>query len=321
MSAFPQLSSSAASREILRQTFQRLDTDHDLTISLPELVASVQDDNVVAAMMRSMDADRNGRIDFKEFCNGFDKATKLTGSIEEADPASKEKINAAREERSAKTNDLLQSVFDFCDGDNSGLISSAETVMAMAYFFNRPLAFEEKFKIDQFFSSCPGNEMTFEKFKFVMVPWLLSSGISLKPPPRPLHSQIFSFVDADHSGTVSGEEALLGLKFLGKKVTDENKATILGLACFADGKEVDLDTFTTTVLPIMTSEERRKKELTVVEQGEKILTNPNLSADDKVKKIADLHDQAKKSDWLDKCGAYEQVNDSETELVSNFSSK
>ena len=52
-------------------------------------------------------------------------------------------MKAAREERSNKTAELLQSVFDFCDGDSSGLISSAETVMAMAYFFNRPLAFEE----------------------------------------------------------------------------------------------------------------------------------------------------------------------------------
>ena len=159
MSGFPPPSSSAASRELLRQTFQRLDTDHDLTISLSELIASVQDDNVAATMMQSMDVDGNGRIDFKEFCNGFDKATKLTGSIEEADPASKEKVEAAREERSAKTKELLQSVFKFCDGDNSGLISSTETVMAMAYFFNRPLTFEEKFKIDQFFSSCPGKEV------------------------------------------------------------------------------------------------------------------------------------------------------------------
>ena len=160
--------------------------------------------------------------------------------------------------------------------------------------------------------------MTFEKFKAVMVPWLLSSGIILKPPPRPLHSQIFAFVDADHSGTVSGDEALLGLKFLGKKVTIKTKATILGLACFANGNDVDLDTFTKVVLPIMTAEERLEKELTVVEQGEKILTDPNLSAEDKVKKMAELHEQAKKSDWLEKCGAYEKVNESETELASDF---
>ncbi|GMI13976.1 hypothetical protein TrVE_jg7424, partial [Triparma verrucosa] len=296
----------------------RLDTDHDLTISLPELIASVQDDNVAAAIMRSMDVDGNGRIDLKEFCNGFDKATRLTGSIEEADPASKEKLKAAREERSNKTADLLQSVFGFCDGDSSGLISSPETVMAMAYFFNRPLAFEEKFKIDQFFSSCPGKEMSSEKFKLVMVPWLLSSGVILKPPPKPLHAQIFTFVDADHSGTVSGEEALLGLKFLGQNVTEEARQKILGLACFANGKETDLETFTKTVLPIMTSEERRKKELTVVEQGEKILTDSTLSSDVKVKAMAKLHERAKKSDWLEKCGAYEEVVESETGVVSDF---
>jgi hypothetical protein len=81
--------------ELLRQTFMRLDTDHDLTISLDELLASVQSDEVAQVMMRSMDVDGNGRIDYQEFCKGFERAMQLTGAMDET-PESKEEIAKVR---------------------------------------------------------------------------------------------------------------------------------------------------------------------------------------------------------------------------------
>jgi Ca2+-binding EF-hand superfamily protein len=211
-------------------------------------------------------------------------------------------------------------VFEFCDGDASGLISSQETCMAMAHFLNRPVSFEEKFRIQGFFDNCEGRQMSFEKFKGVLVPWLLSTGVVIKAPPQPLNKQIFKFVDADGSGKVSGDEALLGLKFLGKKMTPEDKAAILGLPCFADGGEVDFAQFENSVLPVLMTTDTstaKKKEMSVVERGEKILSGGSLSAEEKVKAMAALHDDAKKSDWLKGCGGFDLV-DKDAEIVTNF---
>ena len=195
--------------------------------------------------------------------------------------------------------------------------------MAMAYFLNRPVSFTEKFKITGFFDNCENREMDFAKFKAVMVPWLLSTGVVIKPPPKPLNQQIFKFVDADGSGTVSGVEALLGLKFLGRQILPEDRRRILSLPCFGEGGEVDLKGFESNVLPLIMhtdTHDGKKKTLTVVERGEAILKDDSLSAEDKIKQMAQLHEDAKKSDWLDQCGAYEKVFDGETELVTDFSS-
>ena len=99
--------SSKVQQEMLRQTFMRMDTDHDLTISLDELISAVQSDDVAHSMMRSMDSDNNGRIDFKEFCKGFEKAQALTGNFEEEE-ASPEELAAIRDKRAATTGNLLQ---------------------------------------------------------------------------------------------------------------------------------------------------------------------------------------------------------------------
>jgi hypothetical protein len=39
---------------------------------------------------------------------------------------------------------------------------------------------------------------------------------------------------------------------------------------------------------------------------------------EKMEAMKKLHEDAKKSDWLKKCGAYDMVKDDETELVKDF---
>ena len=93
------------------------------------------------------------------------------------------------------------------------------------------------------------------------------------------------------------------------------------LDCFRGGKEVDYNQFRTLVLPVLMtapSSARKKAELTVVERGEAILTDTKLSAEEKLAAMAKLHEDAKNSNWLEQCGAYETVVDGETEVVKSF---
>jgi len=122
--------------ELLRKTFQALDVNCDLAISKEELLTSVGDESVAIAMMRSMDANGDGKIDFKEFVAGFHKAQQLTGTVEE-DRRTEEEVRSIRKKYKTDAEDKLHSIFTFCDVDDSGLISFQETCMAMKYFLNR----------------------------------------------------------------------------------------------------------------------------------------------------------------------------------------
>lgn len=183
--------------------------------------------------------------------------------------------------------------------------------------FKRSINATEKIKIKSFFKDT-GEQLSFEKFKDFVVPFLLSLGVIIKPPPEPLAQQIFEFVDADGSGRVSSNEALLAIKFLGKCITEQDRAIIKGLKVFADGGEVDFDSFERNVLPhIMNSTEEKKGITSLVSSGEAILMNDSLSAEEKVAKMKELHENASKSEWLKKCGGYETV-DANSELVEKW---
>jgi len=312
-------SKDKAQYEILRKTFQAMDVNHDFAISKEELLNSVQNEDVAVSMMRSMDVNNDGKIDFKEFVAGFEKAQQLTGSVEE-ETRTAEEIKVIRAQCKDENERKLQEIFSFCDVDGSGLISFQETCMAMKYFLNRSINAQEKIKIQSFFK-VSGEQLSFEKFKSFIVPWLLSFGVMIKAPPEPLNKQIFSFVDADGSGQVSADEALMALKFLGKQITDDDKVAINSLSVFANGGEVNFDDFETKVLPVLMHTDARrdtKMAQTVIESGEAILLDASLSADEKVKKMAELHEKAKNSDWLEKCGAYEKVDADATSLRTDF---
>ncbi|GMH50849.1 hypothetical protein TrRE_jg12306, partial [Triparma retinervis] len=120
---------------------------------------------------------------------------------------------------------------------------------------------------------------------------------------------------------VNASEALLGLKFLGRPAGGCEREQIEKLDCFQGGKEVDYNQFRTLILPVLMtapSSARKKAELTVVERGEAILTDTKLSAEEKLAAMAKLHEDAKNSNWLEQCGAYETVVDGETEVVKSF---
>jgi len=307
-------------QEMLRKTFQALDVDYNFAISKNELLASVQDESVAIAMIRSMDANGDGVIDFKEFCDGFEKAQHLTSTIEE-DTLTEDELQSIRSQHKNENDRKLLEIFNFCDVDSSGLISLQETCMAMKFFLGRSINIQEKLKIESFFSKVNHRQLSFEKFKEFIVPWLLSFGDLIKAPPKPLNRQIFSFVDADESGTVSGEEALMALKFLGKKITAHDKTAISLLPCFEGNREVNFADFEALVLPVLMNidTENHKKEVkTHVEAGEQILSNDSLSPEEKIYRLQELHKTALQSDWLKKCGGYEQVDDSTTVLKSSF---
>lgn len=305
---------SPAQFELLRKTFQALDVDHDFSISKEELLRSVQSEDTAAAMLKSMDLNGDGKIDFKEFVQGFNKAQQLTGAIED-DTRTAAEVQTIQKQTKKATNDKLQQIFDFCDVDGSGLISFQETCMAMKFFIGRSISVTEKMKIQGMFKST-GEQLTFEKFKSFIIPYLLSLGVMIKPPPQPLTRQIFSFVDADGSGTVSANEALLALRFLGKTITDADKRAINSLPVFNDGGEVSFETFEANVLPVLmhsggdgaANDDVKKGAKNVVEEGEKILLDAKLSPEEKVKRLATLHEEAKHSAWLKKCGAYDMVD-------------
>ena len=318
---------------MLRKTFQALDTDHSLSLNYEKLLKSVGSAPAAASMMRSMDKNRDGKIDFLEFCEGFEKAQQLTGTIEEEEvQRSPEEVARLRKARGDENNALLLSIFAFCDVDGSESISATEVCMSLKYFLGRSVTAEEKLKVQTVFHG--RQAITFEQFKADVVPWMLSYGVVLKLPPQKLSRSIFDFVDADSSGFVSAAEATMGLRFLGVQATDKCKAVIESLPCFACGSsDVDFRTFEKDVLPTLmalskvgTEEQSTRSEAEelkaakdVEEKVKAVIADSSFSAEDKVARIKQLYE--KKSKWLEQIGAYELVDGEATALVTDFTAK